>query len=413
MSYRLDTLAIHAGQPDDEATGAVSFPIYQTSTFRQFEPGINRGYCYARTDHPTRHALEENLAALEGAKHGVAFASGMAAIHGVLSILRAGDHVVSTRDLYGGAWRIFTKYFAKFGVGFTFVDPGDPFTISGAIHPETKLLWLETPSNPLLKITDIAACAAIARRAGVRTVVDNTFATPLLQHPLALGADVVLHSTTKYINGHNDVLGGVVITNDDALATELRFFQNAIGAVPGPQDCFLILRGTKTLSLRVQKHCDNAEEVVRYLEQHEAISRVFYPGLAEHEGHAVARRQMERFGAIVSFELDTTPAEAMAETRAFTRRLKLWTLAESLGSVRSLFCHPATMTHASVEPEVRRKLGIGDGLIRLSVGLEDVRDLIDDLEQALAATRVGGARTSRPQSAGVSPGDPLPREVSA
>jgi cystathionine beta-lyase/cystathionine gamma-synthase len=215
-------------------------------------------------------------------------------------------------------------------------------------------------------------------------VVDNTFATPLLQHPLALGADIVLHSTTKYINGHNDVLGGVVITNDDDLATELRFFQNAIGAVPGPQDCFLILRGTKTLSLRVQKHCDNAEEIVRYLDQHEAISRVFYPGLAEHEGHAVARRQMERFGAIVSFELDTT----IEETRAFTRRLKLWTLAESLGSVRSLFCHPATMTHASVEPEVRRNVGIGDGLIRLSVGLEDVRDLIDDLEQALAATRV-------------------------
>jgi cystathionine gamma-lyase len=384
MSYRLDTLAIHAGQPDDETTGAVSFPIYQTSTFRQTEPGINRGYCYSRTDHPTRHALEENLAALEGAKHGVAFASGMAAIHGVLSILRAGDHVVSTRDLYGGAWRIFTKYFAKFGVEFTFVDPGDPFTISGAIRPETKLLWLETPSNPLLKITDIAACAAIARRAGVRTVVDNTFATPLLQHPLALGADIVLHSTTKYINGHNDVLGGVVITNDDDLAAELHFFQNAIGAVPGPQDCFLILRGTKTLSLRVQKHCDNAEEIVRYLDGHDAIARVFYPGLAEHEGHAVARRQMERFGAIVSFELDAS----IDETRAFIRRLKLWTLAESLGSVRSLFCHPATMTHASVEPEVRRKVGIGDGLIRLSVGLEDVRDLIDDLEQALAATRV-------------------------
>ena len=382
MSYRLDTLAIHAGQPDDEATGAVSFPIYQTSTFRQIEPGINRGYCYSRTDHPTRHALEENLAALEGAKHGVAFASGMAAIHGVLSILRAGDHVVSTRDLYGGAWRIFTKYFAKFGVDFTFVDPGDPFTISGAIRPETKLLWLETPSNPLLKITDIAACAAIARRAGVRTVVDNTFATPLLQHPLALGADIVLHSTTKYINGHNDVLGGVVITNDDELATELRFFQNAIGAVPGPQDCFLILRGIKTLGLRIERHCSNAELVTKYLIAHDRVRRVYYPGLVDQPNHAIARRQMSRFGAVVSFELDASAEE----TRAFTRRLRLWTLAESLGSVKSLFCHPATMTHASVEPEVRRSVGISDSLIRLSVGLEDVRDLIDDLEQALART---------------------------
>jgi cystathionine beta-lyase/cystathionine gamma-synthase len=382
--YRFDTLAIHAGHRED-ATGAVCTPIYQTSTFRQAEPGVALGgFGYARTEHPTRRALEENLAALEGARYGLAFATGMAAIHNVLSILRAGDHVVSARDLYGGAWRIFTKYFAKFGVDFTFVDTSDHANVLAAIRPETKLLWLETPSNPLLRVTDIAACAAMARRAGVRTVVDNTFATPLLQHPLALGADVVLHSTTKYINGHSDVLGGVVITGDEALATELKFFQNAIGSVPGPQDCFLVLRGTKTLPLRVHKHCDNAEAVVRYLQAHDAIAKVFYPGLATHDGHAVARRQMERFGAIVSFELDTT----IEETRAFTRRLKLWTLAESLGSVRSLFCHPATMTHASVEPEVRRRVGIGDGLIRLSVGLEDVRDLIDDLQQALAATRV-------------------------
>lgn len=383
MSYRFDTLAIHAGQPDDEATGAIAFPIYQTSTFRQTEPGINKGFCYARTDHPTRRALEENLAALEGARYGVAFASGMSAIHGVLSLLKAGDHVVSTQDLYGGAWRIFTKFFAKFGVDFTFIDASDHANVAAAIRPETKLLWLETPSNPLLKITDIAACAALARRAGVRTVVDNTFATPLLQHPLALGADIVLHSTTKYINGHSDVLGGVVITNDEAIAAELKFFQNAIGAVPGPQDCFLILRGTKTLGLRVQRHCDNAEILAKWLHEQPGITRVYWPGFADHEGHAVARRQMERFGAIISFDLDAN----VEVTRAFTRKLKLWTLAESLGSVRSLFCHPATMTHASVEPEVRRKVGIGDGLIRLSVGLEDVRDLIDDLDQALAATR--------------------------
>jgi cystathionine beta-lyase/cystathionine gamma-synthase len=382
MSYRFDTLAIHAGQPDDDGTGAVTFPIYQTSTFRQIEPGLNKGYCYSRTDHPTRRALEENLAALEGARYGVAFASGMAAIHGVLSILSAGDHIVSTRDLYGGAWRIFTKFFSKFGIEFTFVDTTDHANIIAAIHPNTKLLWLETPSNPLLKITDIAACAAIARRAGVRTVVDNTFASPLLQHPLALGADIVLHSTTKYINGHSDVLGGVVITNDEVLYADLKFFQNAIGAVPGPQDCFLILRGTKTLGLRVKRHCDNAEELASWLREQQGIVRVIYPGFADHAGHAIARRQMERFGAIVSFELDLS----LEETKNFTRRLRLWTLAESLGSVKSLFCHPATMTHASVEPEVRRSVGIGDGLIRLSVGLEDVRDLIDDLRQALTAT---------------------------
>ena len=364
MSYRFDTLAIHAGQPDDPTTGAVTTPIYQTSTFAQSEPGINKGFCYARTGHPTRSALEECLAALEGARFGLAFASGMAAIHNVLSILRTGDHVVSTQDLYGGAWRIFTKLFAKFGVDFTFIDSSDVAEVRKAIRPETKLLWLETPSNPLLKTTDIAACSAIARAAGVRTVVDNTFATPVLQQPLALGADIVVHSTTKYINGHSDTLGGAVITDDEALYTDLKFFQNAIGAVPGAQDCFLILRGLKTLSLRVAKHCENAQSIVEYLRGHDRIARVHYPG----------------FGAIVSFELDAN----VEETIAFTRELRLWTLAESLGSVKSLFCHPPSMTHASVEPEVRRRVGIADGLIRLSVGLEDVRDLIDDLEQALA-----------------------------
>jgi cystathionine gamma-lyase len=363
MSYRFDTLAIHAGQPDDPTTGAVTTPIYQTSTFRQTEPGVNQGFCYARTGHPTRAALEECLAALEGARYGLAFASGMAAIHNVLSILRTGDHVVSTQDLYGGAWRIFTKLFAKFGVDFTFIDSSDVEAVRKAIRPETKLLWLETPSNPLLKTTDIAACSAIARAAGVRTVVDNTFATPVLQQPLALGADIVVHSTTKYINGHSDTLGGAVITDDESLYADLKFFQNAIGAVPGAQDCFLILRGLKTLSLRVAKHCENAQRIVEYLRGHDRIARVHYPG----------------FGAIVSFELDAN----VDETIAFTRELRLWTLAESLGSVKSLFCHPPSMTHASVEPEVRRKVGIADGLIRLSVGLEDVRDLVDDLEQAL------------------------------
>lgn len=368
MSYRFDTLAIHAGQPNDAATGAVTIPIYQTSTFEQLEPGVSRGFDYSRTAHPTRRALEENLAALEGAGYGLAFSSGMAAIHNVLSILRAGDHVVATQDLYGGAWRIFTKLFAKFGVAFTFIDSSDIRAIEREIRPTTRLLWLETPSNPLLKVTDIAACTAIARRHGIRTVVDNTFATPVLQQPISLGADVVVHSTTKYINGHSDCLGGCVITNDELLYNDLKFFQNAIGAVPGPQDCFLILRGIKTLSLRMERHCANARKILDFLRQHEEVTRVYYPG----------------FGAIVSFET--------ADPVRFAANVKLWTLAESLGSVKSLFCHPATMTHASMEAEVRKSVGISDGLIRLSVGLEDVRDLIEDLQRALVAGRVACAR---------------------
>jgi cystathionine gamma-lyase len=383
MAYRFDTRAIHAGQPNDEATGAVTTPIYQTSTFQQSEPGINKGFCYARTGHPTRSALEENLAALEGARYGLAFASGMASIHAVLSLLSRGDHVVTTQDLYGGAWRIFTKVFARFGIDFKFIDTTTPANVEAAIRPNTKLLWLETPSNPLLHVTDIAQCSAIARANRITTVVDNTFATPVLQQPLTLGADLVLHSTTKYINGHSDVIGGAVLTNDEGLFNELKFLQNAIGAVPGPQDCYLILRGIKTLGLRVEKHCSNAELIARYLLAHDRVRRVFYPGFVDQPSHAVARKQMNRFGAIVSFELDAT----LEETRAFTRRLHLWTLAESLGGVKSLFCHPATMTHASVEADVRRSVGIGDGLIRLSAGLEDPRDLIEDLEQALARTR--------------------------
>lgn len=382
MAYRFDTRAIHAGQPNDDATGAVTTPIYQTSTFGQLEPGVNKGFCYARTGNPSRTALEENLAALEGARYGLAFASGMAAIHAVLSTLSAGDHVVSTQDLYGGAWRIFTKVFSRFGIQFTFIDTTNPANVEAAIRPETRLLWLETPSNPLLRVTDITKCSAIARAKRITTVVDNTFATPVLQQPLDLGADLVLHSTTKYINGHSDVIGGAVLTNDQGLFDELRYLQNAVGAVPAPQDCFLILRGIKTLGLRVERHCSNAEILARYLLAHDGVRRVYYPGLIDQPDYAIARKQMHRFGAIVSFELDAT----LEETRAFTRRLQLWTLAESLGGVKSLFCHPATMTHASVEPEQRRAVGISDSLIRISAGLEDVRDLIDDLEQALART---------------------------
>ena len=307
------------------------------------------------------------------------FASWMAAIHTVLSLLSRGDHVVSTQDLYGGAWRIFTKVFARFGVEFTFVDATFPENIEAAIRPNTKLLWLETPSNPLLHVTDIERCAAIARARRVITVVDNTFATPALQQPLSLGADLVVHSTTKYINGHSDVLGGAVLTNDTALYDELKFLQNAIGAVPGPQDCFLILRGIKTLGLRIERHCSNAELVARYLIAHDRVRRVYYPGLVDQQNHAVARKQMTRFGAVVSFELDAS----LEETRAFTRRLHLWTLAESLGSVKSLFCHPATMTHASVDEAKRQRLGITEGLVRISVGIEDTDDIIADLDQAL------------------------------
>ncbi len=384
MSYGFRTQAIHAGQPNDPVTGAVTFPIYQTSTFEQNEPGVHRGCSYARTDHPTRRALEENLAALEGAPFGLAYASGMAAINGVLAILRSGDHVVSTRDLYGGAWRIFTRLYAKFGVEFTFVDSTSLAQVSAALQSNTRLLWLETPSNPLLKITDIAGCAAIARHAGVVTVVDNTFATPFLQKPLDLGADIVVHSTTKYINGHSDLIGGAVITRDPELFAELKFFQNAIGAVPGAQDCFLTLRGIKTLPLRMKAHCDSTREIARWLERHESISRIFYPGFESHPGHDIARQQMSDFGAMISFELRCS----LEETIAFTRRLRLWTLAESLGGVKSLFCHPWTMTHASMDAEARANAGIIDGLIRLSVGLEDPEDLIADLDQALGAVRV-------------------------
>jgi len=378
MSLRFDTIASHAGQPNDPVTGSVNVPIYQTSTYEQLEPGVSRGFDYSRTSHPTRLALEKCIAALEGGSFGLAFASGMAAINGVVSILEAGDHVVSTRDLYGGAWRLFTKLWAKFGVEFTFVDAANPSEVERAIRPETKLLWLETPSNPLLRIIDIRACSAVARRAGVLTVVDNTFATPCVQRPLELGADVVVHSTTKYINGHSDALGGAVVVNDPGLFERLKFFQNAIGAVPGPQDCFLILRGSRTLSLRVEKHCASAQELAHELSKHPDVEKVIYPGLESHPGHLVARRQMKRFGAVVSIDVGS-----LDRARDFVSRLRLFTLAESLGGIKSLISHPATMTHASVEPEVRRRIGITDGLVRLSIGLEHPADLLEDIDSAI------------------------------
>ena len=381
MSYAFDTLAIHAGQPNDDATGSVTFPIHQTSTFGQEEPGVNKGFCYSRTGNPTRSALEANLAALEGGRFGLAFASGLAAVNTVLNLLKSGDHVVAGRDLYGGSYRIFTKVYRKLGIEFSFVDITSLPEVEAALRPNTRLLWLESPSNPLLQLVDLAATTAVARAHGVRTVVDNTFATPYLQRPLALGADIVLQSTTKYLAGHSDVIGGALVTSDEELHADLKFHQNAVGAVPGPQDCFLVLRGTKTLSVRMERHCQNARALAGYLDDHPRVRRVYFPGLPDHPGHDIARRQMRDFGGVISFELEGGGEEA----KAFASSVRLWTLAESLGSVKSLLCHPATMTHASVEPDVRRRNGISDGLIRLSAGIEDVRDLRDDLEEALAA----------------------------
>lgn len=383
MSFRFDTIAIHAGQPDDPLTGSVTTPIYQTTTFAQPELAGEPEFCYTRTGNPTRSALEKNLAALEGARYGLAFASGMAAVNALLNTLSSGDHVVASRNLYGGCYRIFTKIFSRFGVQFTLVDTTDPENVRIALRRETKLLWLETPSNPLLQVTDVAACAELAKEQGIRVVVDNTFATPLRQKPLELGADIVLHSTTKYIGGHCDVLGGALITNDPAIHEELAFVQNACGAVPSPQDCFLLLRGIKTLALRVERHIKSAQRLAEWLESHDAVERVFYPGLPSHPQYDISQRQSQGGGAIVSFEV----RGGFEAVRRFVPRLRLWVLAESLGGVKSLLCHPPTMTHAAVEPTERERVGIHDGLIRLSVGLEDVADLIDDLDIALRAAQ--------------------------
>ncbi len=382
--YGFGTRCIHAGQPPEPVTGAVMTPIYQTSTYVQDGVGGHKGYEYARTGNPTRTALETCLASLEGATHGVCFASGCAATSTVMHTLRPGDHVVSSDDVYGGTWRLFTSIFEPVGVQFTFVDMTDLDAVRSAMRPgATKILWVETPTNPLLKVVDIEAMAAIAQDAGARCVVDNTFATPALQNPLALGAHVVLHSTTKYIGGHSDVVGGVVITSDDALAADLFRLQNSIGATPGPQDCFLQLRGLKTLHLRMERHSSSARALAEWLEGHDEVDRVIYPGLPSHPQHAVAARQMSDFGGMLSFEL----AGDLAHAERFVDATKVFTLAESLGGVESLIELPAAMTHASVPPDVRKQIGIADGLIRLSVGIEDLKDLRDDLERAFQASR--------------------------
>jgi cystathionine gamma-lyase len=376
---KLDTLAIHAGQEPDPTTGAIMTPIYQTSTYVQQSPGVHKGYEYSRTHNPTRTALEHCLAALEGAQFGCCFASGLAATTTVLQTLNAGDHIIACDDLYGGTYRLFTKVMARFGLEFTFVDMTDPDALLGAIRPNSKLVWLETPTNPMLKLVDIAAVSDRAHARGLKVVVDNTFMTPVFQRPLSLGADIVVHSVTKYLNGHSDVVGGCVLSSDAEFMSSLRFLQNAVGAVPGPQDAFLILRGLKTLGVRMRAHRAGAEAVVAWLKQHPAIDKVIYPWDETHPQVELARRQMLGGGGMISVVLKG----GLPAATSMLERTKLFALAESLGGVESLIEHPAIMTHASIPPENRKKLGIDDGLIRLSVGIEDIDDLLEDLDQAL------------------------------
>jgi len=377
------TKAIHAGQAPDPATGAIMTPVYLTSTYVQEAPGQHKGYDYARSNHPTRAALEANLAALENGRYGLCFASGLAAENTVLHLLQTGDHVVAARDLYGGSHRLFQQVWRRLGIEFTFVNAFNIDEIAAAIRPDSKMLWLETPSNPQLTIVDLAAAAEVAKRQGLTIVVDNTFATPFLQQPLALGADIVVHSTTKYLGGHSDVVGGAVVTDDTALYERLKFLQNAIGAVPGALDSFLVLRGTKTLALRMRQHCENAAAIADHLSHHPEVERVRYPGLATHPGHEIARRQMSGFGGMISLEL----RGGLERNMAFTTKTRLFALAESLGGVESLIGHPVTMTHGSIPPEERRRGGLPESLVRLSVGIEDIDDLIADLDQAITATK--------------------------
>lgn len=375
------TLSVHGGQSPDAATGAVMTPIYQTSTYAQAAPGEHAGYEYARVSNPTRSALEANLAALEGAEHGICFSSGVAATDAIVKCLRPGDHIIASNDLYGGTYRLMREVFGPFGIASTFMDMSDVAAVERALIPSTRLLWIETPTNPLLRLVDIAALSEMAHARSITVVVDSTFATPILQKPLALGADLVMHSTTKYIGGHSDVIGGAVCTSDEQWNDRLRFLVKSAGAVPGPMDCFLTLRGIKTLHLRMQRHCDNAREICSFLVHHPRVAKVFYPGLKESDGFELASRQMSDFGGMVSFQLTDDRIEAAMRVLSGTR---LFLLAESLGGVESLINHPASMTHASIPEEERRAAGLENGLIRLSVGVEDVEDLIADLDGALA-----------------------------
>jgi len=377
---KLATKFIHAGVEPDPSTGAIMTPIYQTSTYVQEAPGKNKGYEYARSQNPTRFALERALAEIENGKFGLAFSSGVAATDAVIKLLQPGDEVIAGNDMYGGTYRLFTKVFEKFGIVFHYVNMQDANNILNYINNKTKLIWIETPTNPLMNITDIAAVATIAKQNNILLCVDNTFATPYLQNPLDLGADIVMHSVTKYLGGHSDVIQGSLSMNDQSLRDQLYFIQKSCGAVPGPQDCFLVLRGIKTLHVRMQRHCENGEKIAYFLRNHSKVGKVYWPGFEDHPNYAIAKKQMRGFGGMLSFELKDDSVEAAMKVLSST---KVFALAESLGGVESLINHPALMTHASIPREERIRNGLSDSLIRLSVGIEDVDDLIDDLKQAI------------------------------
>lgn len=378
--YKIATKMIHAGVEPDPTTGAIMTPIYQTSTYVQAAPGDHKGYEYSRTQNPTRHALEKSLAAIENGNHGLCFGSGMAATDAVIKLLMPGDEVIVANDLYGGTYRIMTKVFVNYGIKFHFIDMGNAENIRSYINENTKMIWAETPTNPMLNIVDIAACAAIAKEHKLLLVVDNTFATPYLQTPLDLGADIVLHSATKYLGGHSDVVLGALIVNDDNLHERLAFIQNSCGAVPGPHDSWLVLRGIKTLHVRMQRHCENGEKIANYLRNHPKVGKVLWCGFEDHPNHAIAAKQMRGFGGMISFTLKDDNLEAAMQV---LKKTELFALAESLGGVESLCGHPASMTHAAIPREERIKNGLLDSLIRLSVGIEDADDLIEDLKQAI------------------------------
>ena len=376
---KFNTKVIHAGIHPDPATGAIMTPIYQTSTYVQEEIGVHKGFEYSRTGNPTRAALESNLAALESGKYGACFGSGLAAIDCVIKMLNPGDEVISTNDLYGGSYRIFKTIFEKYGINFHFVDMVDIQNISNKINDKTKLIWIETPTNPMMNIIDVKSIVEIAKTKRIKVAVDNTFATPYLQRPLELGADIVMHSVTKYLGGHSDIVMGALVTNDESLAEEMYRIQNSSGAVCGPMDSFLVLRGVKTLHLRVQRHCENGEKVAHFLHNNPQVDQVYWPGFETHPNHEVAKEQMNGFGGMISF---TLVGDSLDKAKSIVSKTKLFTLAESLGGVESLIGHPSTMTHASIPREERMKSGVLDSLIRLSVGIEDASDLIQDLENA-------------------------------
>jgi len=374
------TQYIHAGAHPDPSTGAIMTPIYQTSTYVQESPGVNQGFEYARSQNPTRKALEEAVAGIEQGNYGLVFSSGVAATDAVIKLLQPGDEVIAANDMYGGTYRLFSKVFEKFGIRFHYVDTTQPALVEAAVNAHTKLIWVETPTNPLMNITDIAAMAAIAKKAKALLCVDNTFASPHLQNPLTLGADIVMHSATKYLSGHSDVIQGCLVMNEAALREQLFFIQKSCGAVPGPMDCFLVLRGIKTLGIRMEAHCANGEKIAHWLSKHPKVKKVYWPGFTDHPGYAVASKQMRGFGGMISFELVN---DSEAEAKRVVSATKLFSLAESLGGVESLVNHPASMTHASIPRDIRIQNGLSDGLIRLSVGIEDADDLIDDLKKAI------------------------------